>query len=103
MKTNPNNQAGWEFAQVQLVKGTLGGLYLMIMESERSAERWKVVTKDHDNDFEEDPPLHQLLAQMGCQGWELIQYVAPNYYLKRRLPAIQTSFHGIILSKVHPD
>ena len=95
MNSNNREPLYWEFAQIQLIKGTRGGLYLTIMQDRHPNQTWQVSSDDET----EELPVNSLIAQMGMQGWELFQYASPYYFLKRPLPARETSFTGILLTK----
>lgn len=97
MQTSPTLQNTWEFAQVQMIKGTSGGLYLTYMTNETPCKTYKVNCSPISDNQELDPPLFQLLAQMGAQSWDIIQHVPPNYLLKRPLDLPETILTGLDL------
>ena len=95
MQTSTHSETRWEFAQVQIVKGTLGGLYLTYMTAETPCQTYKVLNSISLDNKESEPPLFQLLAQMGAQSWDIIQYLPPNYLLKRPLNLCTTVFNNL--------
>ena len=95
MNSKSMEQNNWEIAQIQLIKGTRGGLFLTIMQDTHPNQTWQVTTDSET----EDLPLNSLIAQMGKQGWELFQFTSPYYFLKRPLPSAETSFAGILLTE----
>ena len=97
MQTSPTFQNTWEFAQVQMIKGTSGGLYLTYMTSEAPCKSYKVQCCPGEDNQDLDPPLFQLLAQMGAQSWDIIQHSPPNYLLKRPLNLPETMLEGLDL------
>ena len=97
MQTSTQSEIRWEYAQVQMVKGTLGGLYLTYMTAENPCKTYKVMSSVSLDNQESDPPLFQLLAQMGAQSWDLIQHLPPNYLLKRPLNLSTTVFNNLEL------
>ena len=85
-----------EFAQIQMIKGTMGGLYLTFMTPDKPSNTYRVFSGIKDEQGL-DAPLFQLLAQMGAQGWEIIQHLPPNYLLKRPLEQPKTVLNDLQL------
>ena len=96
MGTQIEKMPQWEFAQIQMVKGTLGGLYLTFITIEKSENNYKVLSGIKDEQGV-DAPLFKLLAQMGAQGWDIIQYLPPNYLLKRPIGHPETNLTSLKL------
>ena len=97
MQTSPTFHNTWEFAQVQLIKGTSGGLYLTYMTNETPCKTYKVKSSLMLDSQELDPPVFQLLAQMGAQSWDIIQHSPPNYLLKHPLNLPKTTLKDLDL------
>ena len=97
MQNSSKLEKGWEFAQVQMVKGAMGGLYLTYMTNETPCKTYKVRNSNVVDDQESDPPLFQLLAQMGAQNWDIIQHSPPNYLLKRPIDLTETVLQNLDL------
>ena len=94
MQNSSKLEKGWEFAQVQMVKGAMGGLYLTYMTNETPCKTYKVRNSNVVDDQESDPPLFQL----GTNGSPKLGYPAspPNYLLKRPIDRLKQFFKILI-------
>jgi len=75
---------GFEYANLKLVRGSQGGLFLTYFHPYEEPTELKLIP---DCSFSKTTGLGQALAQMGVSGWEVVSKASNDVYFLKRIIA----------------